>query len=151
MDLVQLVYFSRNTVAGDDRAHLQQLRDILKVSQANNQRDGLTGFLIFDKTWFVQILEGDRKAVTSAYDRIAKDVRHGRVQTLDVRMIQRRDFGQWTMGGAMRSLDQQEVFLRHGIGGAMDPTRMTAQAVVALARDLDALETARRQPARMAS
>ena len=143
MDLVQLVYFSRNTVAGDDRAHLQQLRDILKVSQANNQRDGLTGFLIFDKTWFVQILEGERKAVTAAYDRIAKDTRHGRVQTLDVRMIQMRDFGQWTMGGAMRNLDQQEVFLAHGISGQIDPTKLSAQKIVALASDLAALSGGR--------
>jgi hypothetical protein len=32
----------------------------------------------------------------------------------------------------------------------MDPTRMTAQAIVALASDLEALEASRRQPARMA-
>lgn len=151
MDLVQLVYVSRNTVPGDDRSLLGHLREILKVSQANNSRDGITGYLIFDKTWFVQILEGERAMVQATYDRIAKDARHERVSKLEVRPIKMRDFGQWSMGGAMRNLDQQEVFLRHGISGAMDPSRMTAQAVVALARDLEALEASRRPSIRMAS
>lgn len=55
----QLVYYSRNTVPGGDRAMLTNLREIVSVSQRNNSRDGVTGFLIFDKTWFIQVLEGE--------------------------------------------------------------------------------------------
>lgn len=72
----QLVYYSRNTVQGGDRAMLINLREIVSASQRNNSRDGVTGFLIFDKTWFVQILEGDKAQVTETYTRIARDTRH---------------------------------------------------------------------------
>ena len=58
--LHQLIYYSRNTVPGGDRAMLMNLRNIVSASQRNNTRDGITGFLIFDKTWFIQILEGNR-------------------------------------------------------------------------------------------
>ena len=72
----QLVYYSRNTVPGGDRQMLTNLREIVSASQRNNSRDGVTGFLIFDKTWFLQILEGERARVTGTYDRIARDARH---------------------------------------------------------------------------
>ena len=49
----QLVYYSRNVVLGNDRAMLTNLREIVTASQRNNSRDGITGFLIFDKTWFI--------------------------------------------------------------------------------------------------
>ena len=37
----QLVYFSRNTVQGGDRAMLTNLREIVSASQRNNSRDGI--------------------------------------------------------------------------------------------------------------
>ncbi|HEY0353334.1 MAG TPA: BLUF domain-containing protein, partial [Enterovirga sp.] len=59
MAVTQLIYSSRNKSVAQDRAQLTMLRTILTVSQRNNVRDGLTGFLIFDRVHFFQILEGD--------------------------------------------------------------------------------------------
>ena len=99
----QLVYYSRNVVAGNDRSMLMNLRDIVSASQRNNSRDGITGFLIFDKTWFIQVLEGDQAQVSSTYTRIARDPRHTSATILDARNVQGRSFPNWTMGGAMRN------------------------------------------------
>lgn len=55
---LQLVYYSR-FVAGSQGA-MSAVRDILKVSEAKNGRNRVTGFLIFDKANFLQILEGMR-------------------------------------------------------------------------------------------
>ncbi|RVU14940.1 BLUF domain-containing protein [Methylobacterium oryzihabitans] len=62
----QLVCFSRNAVPGSDRAMLTTMRKILSASQRNVSRDGITGFLVVDTTWFVQILEGERARVTES-------------------------------------------------------------------------------------
>lgn len=146
----QLVYYSRNTVPGGDRAMLTNMREILSASQRNNSRDGITGFLIFDTTWFVQILEGERAKVQQTYDRIARDPRHTAATILNVRDVPARHFPNWTMGGAMRTPEVQEVYLQHGVGGPLDPARLKSDQVVNLALDLQAFEVNRRQAQKLA-
>ncbi|GJE04486.1 BLUF domain-containing protein [Methylobacterium isbiliense] len=147
----QLVYYSRNTVAGGDRAMLTNMREILSASQRNNSRDGITGFLIFDKTWFVQILEGERAKVTETYARIACDPRHSAATIINLRDVHGRLFPNWTMGGAMRTPEVQEVYLQHGFGGPLEPARLKSEQVINLALDLQAYEVSRRQGQKLAS
>ncbi|WP_245259488.1 BLUF domain-containing protein [Methylobacterium sp. 10] len=147
----QPVYFSRNTVQGGDRAMLTNLRDIVSTSQRNNSRDGITGFLIFDKTWFVQILEGDKTQVMETYNRIARDTRHSTATIMNVRDVEARLFPNWTMGGAMRTPEMEEVYLEHGVGSAMDPSRLKSAQIIALALDLQAFEETKRKGQRLAS
>ncbi len=147
----QLVYYSRNTVLGGDRAMLTNLREIVSASQRNNSRDGVTGFLIFDKTWFVQILEGERAKVTETYNRIALDNRHSSPNIVNVYDVTARSFPNWTMGGAMRTLEVQEIYLAHNIGSVMDPARLKSSQILQLAIDLQEFEQAKRQGQRLAS
>lgn len=147
----QLVYYSRNTVQGDGRAMLTNMREILSASQRNNSRDGITGFLIFDKTWFVQILEGERAQVTETYTRIDRDKRHAAATILNVRDVPARLFPNWTMGGAMRTPEVQEVYLQHGFGGPLEPSRLKSDQIIRLALDLQSFEVERRQGQRLAS
>ena len=149
--LHQLIYYSRNTVPGGDRAMLTNLRDIVSASQRNNSRDGITGFLIFDKTWFIQILEGDRARVSETYNRIARDPRHVGAVVTDTRSVPSRSFPDWTMGGAMRTPEVEEVYLQHGIGSAIEPIRLKSTQIINLALDLQAFEQAKRQSLRLAS
>lgn len=148
--LHQLVYFSRNAVAGDDRALLQHLRDIIAVSQRNNKLNGITGYLIFDKTWFLQILEGERDVIFGTYKRIQADRRHSQVTLVQTREVLARSFPNWTMGGSMRSPEKQEIYLRYGIGGPIDPTKLTGGTILSLALDLQEQELAERSSVRKA-
>ena len=52
------------------------LGDILAVSRANNVLLGITGFLIYIDSGFLQILEGDKRAVRELYMHICNDRRH---------------------------------------------------------------------------
>jgi hypothetical protein len=61
MPITQLTYLSRNCLTGDAAALSDQLGDILAVSRRNNKRDGITGYLVSDGTWFLQILEAITK------------------------------------------------------------------------------------------
>ncbi|WP_181707613.1 BLUF domain-containing protein [Chthonobacter rhizosphaerae] len=137
----QLIYFSRNTMSGD---LLKGLKEILGVSQRNNQRDGVTGSLIFDKVWFLQILEGNLEIIQATYKRIEKDSRHREATVMTVRPLIQRQFPDWGMGGLLRSPDVQEIFLSHGIGGEMDPRKLHAATVVDLALDLKAFDQRKR-------
>ena len=54
------------------------------------------------------------------------------------------------MGGALRSLEVQEIYLAHNIGTVMDPARLKSAQIFALALDLQAFEQAKRQGQRLA-
>lgn len=142
--LHQLLYFSKSTIKGGDREMLAQLRDIVSSAQRNNACAGITGFLLFDKVWFVQVLEGERANVSDIYGRIAIDRRHSGLHIVNVRDIAQRSFPNWTMGSALRTPDVQEVYLRHGIGGHLDPARIPSTTILDLALDLQAFEEAKR-------
>jgi hypothetical protein len=139
MPVTQLTYLSRNTVSGDDAVIDAQLAAILEVSRRNNGRDGITGYLVSDGAWFVQILEGEDDVVMGALVRIRFDPRHADVKVLSTRQIGRRSFPQWSMGGSVRTPAMDAIFRRHGFE-RFNPEAMTTPSVLALAMDLQDFE-----------
>ena len=93
------------------------LTDILQESDRNNQRDNISGVLMYHSGLFFQILEGETRVVEQCYARICKDSRHsGVAETMD-ETVDVRSFPDWLMGyvgpdeigehtgGALLSLD----------------------------------------------
>ncbi len=150
--IYQLIYHSHFMPVGAGPS--STIRSILRASEANNFRDGITGFLIFDKSSFVQILEGDQAAVLETYERIGDDPRHAHLTVLATRRVAARDFEGWAMGGHIASDVTRDIYARHGIAGGLYPaalgTTLGAPQVVALAQDLQAFE-AQRQSTRVVS
>ena len=143
--IYQLIYHSHFMPVGAGPS--STIRSILRASEANNLRDGITGFLIFDKSSFVQVLEGDQAAVLEAYERIGDDPRHAHLTVLATRWVAARDFDGWAMGGHIASDETRDIYAHHGVAGGLDPaalgTSLGAPRVVALAQDLLAFETQR--------
>lgn len=77
---------------------LADAEQILETSRVNNQRAGVTGLLIFDGKRFLQALEGPLDAVEMTFARIALDPRHRALVKLSSRMVEVREFGNWSMG-----------------------------------------------------
>ena len=143
--LTRLVYHSENHLgakgaiaSGSRLGMIEDLNAILAASQRNNEKAGVTGALIFDTVWFIQILEGEREAVSAVLRRIMGDERHDELTVMDCRPAEARLFGNWWMGLAMLRGDNGALFARHGIGARRDPRRMSGDQAVALAKDLAA-------------
>jgi hypothetical protein len=134
-EIYQLVYLSTYSAARVDNG-LQALRAILKSSKRNNDAARVTGYLIFDGTNFVQILEGARADVESVYERIGRDKRHHRLKVIGETTTTRRDFPTWIMGGYLRSPQEAAIFAHHGIQGDLAQAELTVGRVAALAKDL---------------
>ncbi len=96
-----LIYVSFAT--GDLRE--PELTEILRKSRENNERDSLTGMLLYKDRRFMQVLEGEEAKVRTTYERILKDSRHRDVITLLEGELPERDFPDWSMG--FKSLDDQ--------------------------------------------
>ncbi|MDH4195537.1 MAG: phosphate-starvation-inducible PsiE family protein [Nitrospirota bacterium] len=91
--MIQISYISKATksMSQDD------LEGILRTSRENNARLGITGMLLYGNNTFVQILEGEVKAVNELIDRIKRDTRHTDFQVLKKKTIDRREYADWSM------------------------------------------------------
>ncbi len=133
--LTRLVYHSENHLGHETGKMIADLNAIMDSANRNNEKNGVTGALIFDTLWFVQILEGERVAVSETLRRIMADGRHDAVTVMDVRPIAERQFGNWWMGLALMRGD--DAGLRANIrSGRLDPRMMSGEQAVALALDL---------------
>lgn len=134
--LFRLVYHSENHLGAADGKMIRDLNTIMDVSNRNNEKAGITGALIFDSLWFLQILEGDRDVVAATLRRISQDERHDNVTVMDAREIDRRQFGNWWMGLSFLRGDNSALLARHGLSNRLEPSQMSGDQVMALALDL---------------
>lgn len=142
MELFQLVYYSRNTIYGDDTAYMTGVTQILTSARANNKPKNITGFLLADRSWFFQVLEGDKKSLADTLEKIYADKRHTGLTIIQNSKIITRSFDQWMMGCSIRTPEKYAIYCRHGIGLKLDPRTLSVETIVALAYDLSKHERA---------
>jgi hypothetical protein len=92
MSLIQLVYASR--LCGDETV----LRPIHSHAVRNNTVHMITGMLLYANKRFLQVLEGDSKAVHVTFAQIKADSRHENVTLLLEQKIEAHYFQHWNMG-----------------------------------------------------
>src|SRR4051812_23983308 len=91
----RLVYYSRNHITQDETIFKSNVDDIRARSRHNNQRDGITGALLFNGGCFAQVLEGPLDKIEATFERIQQDDRHGEVSLLAMDPIVNRSFPNW--------------------------------------------------------
>jgi len=89
-----LLYISQATTEMDE----QSLRKIVKMSREKNQSAGLTGCLLYQDGYFMQLLEGRQEEVLKLMERINLDPGHRNMQIVAQGGEQRRLFLDWSMG-----------------------------------------------------
>ena len=92
-DLVELSYLSE---AVSDMSFLGLMR-LLESARAFNQKNGVTGILLYDNQQFGQIIEGEHANVMKAWKCIQEDRRHHRVELLEIREITERNYPDWLL------------------------------------------------------
>jgi hypothetical protein len=75
----------------------QAVEEIGEQSKRNNERVGLTGFLMASGGLFYQVLEGPEEAVDEVYGRIVTDGRHTDLLLLSTETDVERMFPDWSM------------------------------------------------------
>lgn len=90
-----LSYCSRSTI--DPARASGELRAIAQICAANNPLLAVTGVLIFEGSFFVQVLEGERDTLQRLSARIKADPRHSEFTVLADRPVDARQYGDWAM------------------------------------------------------
>ena len=75
-----------------------QLSTLLQQCRDNNQKNGITGMLLYQNGNFMQMLEGDNQVILNLYEDIRKDDRHSGFHTVLSGDIYDRNFEDWSMG-----------------------------------------------------
>ncbi|RYZ60488.1 MAG: BLUF domain-containing protein [Proteobacteria bacterium] len=101
--IFQLAYFSyANKILAED-----ELFALIDSAQVNNKKKSLTGMLVYNSGYFLQLLEGPEDVVKALMDKIVLDTRHNNVRKIFDNSTDKRIFGNWYM--AYKNLD----FLNH--------------------------------------
>lgn len=90
-DLFRLTYVSRAVLPVLARFDATA-QEIVQVAQDNNRKLGVTSFLVAHRGWFIQALEGPRRALSMVFAAIEQDLRHAQVELLGFRGAQQRLF-----------------------------------------------------------
>ena len=82
-------------------ADLAQLR---LAAERENDRNDVTGLLVFDGARFAQLVEGPDAGLSIVIDRILADQRHGHVRTIAVGPVSERSFSGWALQTGWKQL-----------------------------------------------
>lgn len=104
MKPVQLLYRSLASHLGQ-----AEILDILRKSQAKNQRQKISGILLYRHGEFLQFIEGPASAVNELFETISKDPRHHDLVLIDKRDAESLVMPTWAMGYFSPELDPTEI------------------------------------------
>ena len=130
--LIRLTYASRSTGALGP----SDVKDIVRTSQRNNARLGITGALLLADGIFLQCLEGDLPSVNALYHRIVMDSRHREPAILNFTEIDTRLHGAWSMGLVPGTAENRELLMRYSPSATFDPYAIRPRALDALFAEL---------------
>lgn len=114
--LVSMAYTSRAVGHYDDATTF----NLYKESSANNALDGITGVLIFNGEYFIQVVQGSGSAVGDLLERLRRDPRHTDIRVQGIEPIERRSFGGWDM--RMLRVSRAHIEATRSLDEALGPT-----------------------------
>jgi hypothetical protein len=143
MTLTRLIYYSEYQIVRGEISALGQLTSILRSANRNNRAHEITGALIFDDLWFIQVLEGNREEVWRTFQRICQDERHSNVVLVEMREVEERQFANWWMGLATRNDHTEAAFAPYLRNGHLSPPTMSVDMMLKLMVELAKLGLSR--------
>ncbi len=130
--LVRLIYASRSAGVLSPI----DVKDIVRSSQRNNAKLGVTGALMLSNGIFLQCLEGDHLTVNALYHRILLDARHREPAILSYAEIDQRLYGGWSMGLVTMTEAHRPIFLKYSVQAEFDPYTLRPKALELLFADM---------------
>lgn len=129
--LIRLLYVSR--AVGPQTTTVTA--SILAIAHAANRAQGISGVLCQGQGLYLQVVEGERRAVNRLYTKLVADPRHTDIELLQLEEITERRFAQWSMAHVLLRDDDPMVRMHHP---EFDPYAATGRFVMQLVDELTA-------------
>lgn len=114
----------------------EHIKQILSSAKENNEKNNISGLLLFSQQYFLQVLEGSRELVNATYELILNDRRHHKAIILDYAPITKRDFDSWSMGFIPELAFTKEICFRYSGKDAFEPYKMSGDSALGLLLEL---------------
>jgi hypothetical protein len=106
--IIQIIYTSTAVAPFST----EQLKALLTKARKHNHSLHISGMLVYDDGFFIQVLEGPENAVNELFSLIEKDPRHNKIRLLFRQQLTEKEYEEWSMGFVdTSSLSQQEGFI----------------------------------------
>jgi hypothetical protein len=128
MYLVRMIYVSKPSHSPTK----EEVTQILQAAQANNSKHDLTGLMVFNHEYFLQVVEGGRTAVSQLLGHLYKDSRHQDLTMIEFDQIDRRSFGDWSMQFVPAASITKEIVLHNSPTSKFEPEKLTKSGVLEL-------------------
>lgn len=123
--LIRLYYVSE----ANESMSSDELKRILEHAKSNNKKKGITGALIFNKNYFIQVIEGSRPIINDLLNALARDDRHFNVQVVSCEQVESRNWVDWDMNYFSHSAHNNREFMRYSPTPVFNPYMMSANAI----------------------
>lgn len=123
--LVRLTYIS---AYNPNNANIEVAR-ILEQSRRNNEHNGITGALVMNENYFLQVIEGSRPIINTLLQKLLKDERHFSLRIVECHEIEQRRWSRWSMQYLTLSNQHQEDILKFSPNAEFNPYLMTAMQI----------------------
>jgi hypothetical protein len=94
--LSEIIYLSRERKLNTEHCD-NEIAKLIAIFRQNNERNGITGALLFNNGCFAQLMEGPTTAVNQLFEKIRMDPRHHDVVLLSRGVLTTRTFPDWAM------------------------------------------------------
>lgn len=94
--MIRAMYLSR----ARHRMSSGELSDLLAGARIRNTAHDITGILVYDAGYFIQLVEGPESMVRQLLDNVRRDPRHDEYQLLAQAVADERLFDGWAMDAA---------------------------------------------------
>ncbi|MBO9465313.1 BLUF domain-containing protein [Tropicibacter sp. R15_0] len=131
MGLYRLIYASTATDIDRDL-----LTNIIETSNRLNSKNYITGMMIFDNGYFLQLLEGERAFLTKRFLEISKDTHHNDIEILTCGPIHARLFTGWGARYLGSQGASSKILKRYQGGPEFNPYKFTSSNVEYLCLDM---------------
>ncbi|MGI4733840.1 MAG: BLUF domain-containing protein [Janthinobacterium lividum] len=106
---------------------------LLMQARAHNERQQVTGALVYGDGQFMQIMEGEESVIKDLYARVTKDPRHHDVRKLAEGTVASRSFAQWSM--AFGEVPAAQFQVLRSIAAYQTPEQLAGQLAANSATD----------------
>ncbi len=90
----------------------EELNGLISEARYNNNKNHVTGILLYLNNAFLQYIEGPEKNIDTLYNKILKDDRHHSLSILESGLKPARKYEEWTMLFKKVSLQESDQLLQ---------------------------------------
>lgn len=112
--LYQLAYASQSNVSLGDKGINLEIGRILTKSKNNNSKKAIGGVLYYADGHFFQVLEGDKEAIESLFEKVCLDVRHSDAKIVFEGYVDAPQFTDWSMHFVSADSSIRQLFKDNG-------------------------------------